>query len=94
MLQRPNVRFIHGTVNKIDCDNKAATILEQPNQEERAEAYDFFVAATGLRRVWPVVPQSARREDYLEEAHRHINAVANSTAPVLIVGGGKSSLPL
>ncbi|KAI0377131.1 FAD/NAD(P)-binding domain-containing protein [Hypomontagnella monticulosa] len=88
VLQRPNVRFIHGTVSKVDCDNKAATILEQPNQAERAESYDFFIAATGLRRVWPVVPQSARREEYLEETRRHIDAVTNSTAPILIVGGG------
>ncbi|KAI1096643.1 FAD/NAD(P)-binding domain-containing protein [Rostrohypoxylon terebratum] len=88
ILQRPDVRFVHGTVSKVDPETKTATIIEQPNQEERTEAYDFFVAATGLRRVWPVVPQSAKRVDYLEEARRHINAVANSTAPVLIVGGG------
>ncbi|OTA99091.1 hypothetical protein M426DRAFT_16762 [Hypoxylon sp. CI-4A] len=88
VLQRPNVRFIHGTVSKIDAESKTAAVLEQPNQEERSEAYDFFVAATGLRRVWPVVPQSARREDYLKEAGRHIDAVTKSTVPVLIVGGG------
>ncbi|XXH04537.1 hypothetical protein Hte_010954 [Hypoxylon texense] len=88
VLQRPDVRFVHGTVNKIDPESKTATILEQPNKVERPEAYDFFVAATGLRRVWPVVPQSATKASYLEEAGRHINAVVNSTAPVLIVGGG------
>ncbi|KAI2468965.1 FAD/NAD(P)-binding domain-containing protein [Annulohypoxylon bovei var. microspora] len=88
ILQRPDVRFVHGTVSKVDPETKTATIVEQPNQEERAEAYDFFVAATGLRRVWPVVPQSAKKEDYLEEARRHISAVTNSTVPVLIVGGG------
>ncbi|KAI2785522.1 FAD/NAD(P)-binding domain-containing protein [Daldinia loculata] len=88
VLQRPDVRFVHGTVSKVDCENKIATIVEQPDQVSRDEVYDFFVASTGLRRVWPVVPQSARREDYLEEARRHIDAVTNSTAPVLIVGGG------
>ncbi|KAI1477843.1 FAD/NAD(P)-binding domain-containing protein [Daldinia eschscholtzii] len=88
VLQRPDVRFLHGTVSKVDCENKVATIVEQPDQAQRDEAYDFFVASTGLRRVWPVVPQSARRKEYLEEARRHIDAVANSTAPVLIVGGG------
>ncbi|KAI1778011.1 FAD/NAD(P)-binding domain-containing protein [Hypoxylon cercidicola] len=88
VLQRPNVRFVHGTVSKISPENKTATILEQPNKVERPEVYDFFVAASGLRRVWPVVPQSATRDAYLEEAGRHINAVVNSTAPVLVVGGG------
>ncbi|KAI1410576.1 FAD/NAD(P)-binding domain-containing protein [Hypoxylon sp. FL1857] len=88
VLQRPNVRFVHGTVSKIDPESKTATIIEQPNSGERAEAYDYFVAATGLRRVWPVVPQSAKKEDYLKEAGRHIDAVINSIAPVLVVGGG------
>ncbi|KAI1098181.1 FAD/NAD(P)-binding domain-containing protein [Jackrogersella minutella] len=88
ILQRPDVRFLHGTVSKVDPESKTATIIEQPNQEEQALAYDYFVAATGLRRVWPVVPQSAKKEDYLKEVRRHIDAVTNSTAPVLIVGGG------
>ncbi|KAI1378423.1 FAD/NAD(P)-binding domain-containing protein [Hypoxylon crocopeplum] len=89
VLQRPDVRFVHGTVSKIDPENKIATVVEHSDKTvERSELYDFFVAATGLRRVWPVVPQSATRKEYLEEARRHIDAVSNSTAPVLIVGGG------
>ncbi|KAI2615201.1 FAD/NAD(P)-binding domain-containing protein [Hypoxylon sp. NC1633] len=88
VLQRPDVRFVHGTVDHIDPKAKTATVIEQPDKVERSEAYDFFIAATGLRRVWPVVPQSATRKEYLEEARRHIDAVTNSTAPVLIVGGG------
>ncbi|KAI1393319.1 FAD/NAD(P)-binding domain-containing protein [Hypoxylon trugodes] len=88
ILQRPDVRFVHGTVSSVDPESKTAIILEQPERAERSESYDFFVAATGLRRVWPVVPQSLKRDDYLQEAGRHIKAVINSTAPVLIVGGG------
>lgn len=93
VLQRPDVRFVHGSVSKIDPESKTATILEKPNKTERAELYDFFIAATGLRRVWPVVPQSQSRDEYLEEAGRHIDAVTNSTAPVLVVGGGKFHYP-
>ncbi|KAI0180582.1 FAD/NAD(P)-binding domain-containing protein [Hypoxylon sp. FL1284] len=88
VLQRADVRFVHGTVSKVDPETKTATILEQPDQAERIETYDFFVAATGLRRVWPVVPQSTTRDAYLEEVGRHIDAVVNSTKPVLVIGGG------
>ncbi|KAI1075500.1 FAD/NAD(P)-binding domain-containing protein [Whalleya microplaca] len=88
ILQRPNVRFVHGTLDKVDCESKTATIVEHGNQTPQTENYDFFVVATGFRRVWPVVPQSTTRKEYLAEAGKHIDAVTNSKAPVLVVGGG------
>ncbi|ORY68444.1 uncharacterized protein BCR38DRAFT_335089 [Pseudomassariella vexata] len=88
ILQRPDVRIVHGTVSKVDCKTKTATIVESSTQTESTENYDFFIAATGLRRAWPVVPQSLNRKAYLEEAGQHIDAVTNSTDPVLVVGGG------
>ena len=50
--------------------------------------YDFLVAATGLRRVWPVVPQSLGRKQYLIEVEEHIHNVANARDGVVVVGGG------
>lgn len=43
--------------------------------------------ATGLRRAWPVVPQSLRRKQYLPEAGAHI-AAARASRHVVVVGGG------
>ncbi|CAJ2506663.1 Uu.00g078490.m01.CDS01 [Anthostomella pinea] len=86
VLQRPDVRFVHGSLNKIDCETKMATISE--GQTTRTETYDFFIAATGLRRAWPVVPQALSRKSYLMESGTHIDSVTNSTAPILVVGGG------
>ncbi|KAI8625663.1 FAD/NAD(P)-binding domain-containing protein [Xylariaceae sp. FL1651] len=88
VLQRPNVTFIHGTVTDVDCARKTATISERRTKKTRIEHYDFFVAATGLRRVWPVVPQALSRKTYLMEVGAHIDRVLNSTAPILVVGGG------
>ncbi|KAI1194872.1 hypothetical protein F5X97DRAFT_261600 [Nemania serpens] len=88
ILQRPNVTFVQGTLANVDCENKRATILDRRTQKTRVESYDFFVAATGLRRVWPVVPQALTRETYLKEVGAHCDRVLNSTAPVLVVGGG------
>ncbi|KAI1124332.1 FAD/NAD(P)-binding domain-containing protein [Nemania abortiva] len=88
VLQRPNVTFVQGTITNVDCENKTATISERTTQKTRVESYDFFVAATGLRRVWPVVPQALTKEAYLTEVGAHCDRVLNSTAPVLVVGGG------
>jgi hypothetical protein len=52
--------------------------------------YDYFVAASGLRRVWPVVPQSLRRKQYLFEASDHIRAATTARHGVVVVGGGMS----
>ncbi|KAK5627866.1 hypothetical protein RRF57_003581 [Xylaria bambusicola] len=88
VLQRPNVTFIQGTVANVDCENKKATISEHKTQKTREESYDFFIGTTGLRRAWPVAPQSLTREEYLVEVGTHCDKVVNSTAPVLVVGGG------
>lgn len=90
ILQRPNVRFVQGSVVRVDCEAKTAVVAESATRAERTETYDFFIAATGLRRVWPVVPQALSKKTYMLEVGKHIDAVANSTDPVLVVGGGKS----
>lgn len=86
ILQRPDVRFIHGSVKAVDCDAKTATIAV--GEKELVESYDYFIGATGLRRVWPVVPQSLTREAYLEEAGKHIDSIKGSKHPILVIGGG------
>ncbi|KAI1324317.1 FAD/NAD(P)-binding domain-containing protein [Xylariaceae sp. FL0255] len=88
ILQRPNVTFIQGTVARVNCEDKTATVSETRTGKTRVERYDFFIAATGLRRAWPVVPQALDRDAYLAEVGAHIDKVLNSTAPILVVGGG------
>ncbi|KAH8668489.1 hypothetical protein BX600DRAFT_510583 [Xylariales sp. PMI_506] len=88
ILQRPDVEIVQGTVSKVDPETKTATIAQSGGRGERIESYDFFIGATGLRRVWPVVPQSLTRKEYLLEAGKHIDAVTNAKYPVLVVGGG------
>ncbi|KAK8108487.1 hypothetical protein PG984_014288 [Apiospora sp. TS-2023a] len=88
ILQRPDVRFVHGRVRKVDPATRTATILESSSEQPTQETYDYFIAATGLRRAWPVVPQSLTRKTYLREAGGHIDAVRGSRYPVLVVGGG------
>jgi NADH dehydrogenase FAD-containing subunit len=86
-LQGPNVRYIHGSAKSVDFEKKIA-VVETANGEQN-ESYDFFVASSGLRRAWPVVPQSLNRNNYLDETSRHIKAVRSARESVVVIGGGK-----
>jgi NADPH-dependent 2,4-dienoyl-CoA reductase/sulfur reductase-like enzyme len=84
---------LHGAVKSVDPARRVATYLAHGSTDEPSELqYDYFVAATGLRRVWPVVPQSLRRKQYLFEAGDHIRAATAARHGVVVVGGGMSPL--
>ncbi|KAL2753749.1 hypothetical protein ACRALDRAFT_1065037 [Sodiomyces alcalophilus JCM 7366] len=87
-LQRPNVRFVQGSVDKVDTAAKAATVLAHATKEPLELSYDFMIVGSGLRRVFPVVPQSLLRKQFLLEAEEHIHAVTNAPDGVIVVGGG------
>ncbi|KAK5988671.1 Oxidoreductase OXR1 [Cladobotryum mycophilum] len=87
-LQIPNVKFAQGSVSSIDCEAKTATVLDSVTNEATTHEYDYFIATTGLRRVWPVVPQSLTRKQYLVEVEEHIRALENAKHGVVVVGGG------
>lgn len=85
-----SIRVVQGSVSSIDPEAKVATVTSTASDagEKSTYPYDFFVAATGLRRVWPVVPQSTSRKAYLAEAAAHIDAVSRGRHGVVVVGGG------
>lgn len=87
-IQFPNVKIIQGTVSNVDCAEKSATVLDGVTKEPSTHHYDYLITASGLRRVWPVVPQSLTRKQYLLEAEGHIDATRNAKHGVVIVGGG------
>ncbi|OAQ95697.1 hypothetical protein LLEC1_01806 [Akanthomyces lecanii] len=87
-LQHPSIKVIVGSVTSVDCASKTVTTLDGVTKVATEHTYDFFVAASGLRRVWPVVPQSLSRKQYLVEAAEHIHAVSNAQHGVVVVGGG------
>ncbi|KAJ5266510.1 hypothetical protein N7478_009318 [Penicillium angulare] len=87
-LKSPDFNFIQGSVNKVDCASKIAHILDTETQENRTEKYDYLIAGSGLRRVFPVVPQSLRRAEFLEEAKKHVENLRNASEGIVVVGGG------
>lgn len=87
-----DIHFIQGSVKNVDCDKKQAVVTESETGSSLGLEYDFLVAATGLRRVWPVVPQAKSRQAYLSEAAEHIEAVRKARDGVVVIGGGKEFL--
>ncbi|KUI58345.1 hypothetical protein VP1G_05685 [Cytospora mali] len=88
-LKSPKIsQIIQGTAKKVDPASRRATVLETATQTERQLTYDYLVVGTGLRRVWPVVPQSLTKKEYLVEAGAQISSVQNASAGVVVVGGG------
>ncbi|KAK4124324.1 FAD/NAD(P)-binding domain-containing protein [Parathielavia appendiculata] len=87
-LRSPNIRVLQGSVKAVDPRQKIATFAAHGSGETLELQYDYFVAATGLRRAWPVVPQSLRRKQFLFEAGDHISAATAAKHGVVIVGGG------
>lgn len=76
----------------MDFQNKVAQILDLETKETRQEKYDFFIAGTGLRRVFPTVPQSLKREEFLKEVLSHKEAIRSADDGVVVIGGGNLCL--
>ena len=72
----------------VDPDQRVAMIRLSGGEQTQEERYDFFIAATGLRRVWPVVPQSLTKEKYLAETADHIECVTTASHGTVVIGGG------
>ncbi|KAK5957384.1 hypothetical protein OHC33_001758 [Knufia fluminis] len=87
-LQHPAINMVHGSVTQVDLDNRTATVAPNDSSDLVQHEYDYLIAASGLRRVWPVVPQQVARENYLKEAESHINAVRAAKHGVVVIGGG------
>lgn len=87
-LQHPAIKVVHGTVTKVDIDARTATIKSIGGTSSVDQEYDYLIAASGLRRVWPVVPQQLIRESYLNEAEGHIDEVHAAKHGVVVIGGG------
>jgi NADH dehydrogenase FAD-containing subunit len=92
-LQHPAINVVHGSVASVDSDTMTATITPNGSLSSYQEPYDFLIAASGLRRVWPTVPQSLNRTDFLAEAQSHIDSVTEAKEGVVVIGGGEHRFP-
>ncbi|CAK7208826.1 hypothetical protein SBRCBS47491_000235 [Sporothrix bragantina] len=85
-----NIKTVHGSVTSVDMAGKTAVIKETAlaGGATRTVDFDFIIVAAGLRRAFPVVPQSGDKAAYLAEVSPHIESVVTAKDGVLVVGGG------
>lgn len=91
-MKSPNLTFIRGNVSSVDSKGKIAHVIDSETKATRLESYDYLIAGSGLRRTFPTVPQSLRRDDFLNEVKEHKSKVKNAQNGVVVVGGGKSAV--
>ncbi|OJD31296.1 apoptosis inducing factor [Diplodia corticola] len=91
-LKAPGVRHLHGRVVSVDCAKKTAVVAKatasSPHEAPVEEAYDFLIVGSGLRRAWPVVPQSLDKASYLAEVGAHIQRIKDAKEGIVVIGGG------
>lgn len=82
------MRWTRGSVTRVNTESLSAVIVDSKTGEHSEQSYDYFLAATGLRRVWPVVPQSLTKKQYQIETGDHVHSVRNAVDGVVVIGGG------
>ncbi|KAJ5925338.1 hypothetical protein N7454_007977 [Penicillium verhagenii] len=87
-LKSPDFNFIQGSVSKVDSAARVAHIVDSETKQSRTERYDYLIAASGLRRIFPVAPQSLQRDEFLAEAKKHVENVRNASRGIAVIGGG------
>ncbi|PGH36457.1 hypothetical protein GX50_00642 [[Emmonsia] crescens] len=87
-LRTPAIKYIQGSVTRVDCERKISTIKEVGSNNEIVQKYDYLVASSGLRRTSPSTPESLNKEEYLIEIEEHIAKTKIAGDGVVVIGGG------
>lgn len=84
-----DVRFIQGTACCLDTSSKVLKYRLPGSESEKGELeYDYLIAATGLRRGWPVVPRFSQKSQHLNDVEQ-LERELNGCSRIVLVGGGK-----
>lgn len=89
-LHTPSVKTVHATITQLNCEEKFATVKEINTQQDIKIPYDYFVAASGLRRTKPSAPVALTRKEYLEDALEYIRLAQSAEDGVIVIGAGKT----
>jgi NADPH-dependent 2,4-dienoyl-CoA reductase/sulfur reductase-like enzyme len=92
-LQRSDITILQASLKHVDWEKRRLTVTD-PNGIDRVESYDYLVLATGLKRVFPVAPSSLTKEQYVQAAGKHIEAIEKAKGgTAVVIGGGRSHFP-
>src|SRR5690349_5231867 len=82
------IRHIQGAVTEVDCVEKIAVIVDGATKTRMVQSYDILIAASGLRRAWPIAPQAKTKEEFRSHIEQHTSSFEDASRGVVIVGGG------
>lgn len=75
-------------MTEVDCIDKKAVVINRATKTRTIQSYDVLVAASGLRRAWPIVPQANTKEGFLSDRAHHMSSLVGASCGVIVVGGG------
>ena len=93
-LRDYGVNVLRGRASSLNPANKILRYKESLSGPEREVEYDYLVAATGLKREWPVVPRELGKKGYILDAKRFVKGLEEVEGSIVVVGGGESCLTL
>jgi len=82
------IKHIQGAVTEVDCVEKIAVIVDGATKTRMVQSYDILVAASGLRRAWPIAPQAKTKEEFRSHIVQYTSSFGDASLGVVIVGGG------
>ena len=86
-LRHPSLTTARGRIDQLDCEARRANLTNLTSGVTSHLDYDHVLVATGLRRQWPIVPESHSKDRYVMDALQHINTLEASKR-VVVIGGG------
>lgn len=89
-LQTPAIKIVHASITQLNCEEKVATVKGIDTKQDIKISYDYFIAASGLRRTKPSAPVALTRKEYLEDALGHIKLAENAKEGVVVIGADES----
>ncbi|RGP60217.1 transcriptional activator mut3p [Fusarium sporotrichioides] len=87
-MHGPRIKHIHGAVTEVDCVEKKAVVVDRATKTKMIQPYDILVAASGLRRAWPIAPQAQTKEEFLSHIRLFTSSFGGASRGVVVVGGG------
>lgn len=87
-MHGPLIKHIQGAVTEVDCVKKKAVIVDEATKTRMIQSYDILVAASGLRRAWPIAPRAKTKQEFLSHIVQHTESFEDASRGVVIVGGG------
>ncbi|RAO74263.1 uncharacterized protein BHQ10_010275 [Talaromyces amestolkiae] len=87
-LQIPSVKVLRASITQLNCEEKFATVKAIDTKQNYKIPYDYFVAASGLRRTKPSAPVALTKKEYLKDVLEHIQLVESGKHGVVVIGAG------